>query len=182
MRKTNYNRMKLLEDNIIRLRPLEPEDLELLYKWENDASLWTLGGTVSPYSYYILKEYISASYKDIYEQGQLRLMITLQGSNTCVGMIDLYDFNPHNSRAGIGILIDTDHQKKGYARNAVKLMTDYAFLFLKLHQLYAHIPVANTPSINLFTHCGFKESGILYDWNSVIDGFSDISVMQLIKS
>lgn len=173
--------MKLLEDNTICLRPLEPEDLELLYKWENDASLWTLGGTVSPYSYYVLKEYISESYKNIYEQGQQRLMITLKTSGECVGMIDLYDFNPHNSRAGVGILIDTDFRGKGYAGNALKLIKDYAFLFLKLHQLYAHIPVKNIPSIKLFTSCGFKESGILHDWNSVTDGFCDVSVMQLIK-
>lgn len=173
--------MKLLEDNQIRLRPLEPEDLELLYKWENDASLWTLGGTVSPYSYYILKEYISASYKDIYELGQLRLMITLKDSGESVGMVDLYDFNPHNSRAGVGILIDTNFQRKGYAKNAIQLIIDYAFLFLKLHQLYAHISVVNIPSIKLFTACNFKESGILRDWNSVTDGFCDVSVMQLIK-
>lgn len=174
--------MNLLEDNIICLRPLEPEDLELLYKWENDASLWTLGGTVSPYSYYILKEYISASHKDIYEQRQQRLMITLKDCGTTVGMIDLYDFDPHNSRAGVGILIDTNFQGKGYAGNAVKLIIDYAFLFLKLHQLYAHIPVGNIPSIKLFTACGFKESGILQDWNSVAEGFCPVSVMQLINN
>lgn len=173
--------MKLLENNRIRLRPLEPEDLELLYKWENDASLWTLGGTVSPYSYYILKEYISESYKDIYEQKQQRLMITLKESEETVGMIDLYDFDPHNSRAGVGILIDTGFQGKGYAGGAVKLITDYAFLFLKLHQLYAHIPIENIPSIKLFTTCGFKESGILHDWNSVADGYCDVSVMQLMS-
>ena len=174
--------MKLLEDDIIRLRPLEPEDLELLYKWENDASLWTLGGTVSPYSYYILKEYISESHKNIYEQKQQRLMICLKDSGQSVGMIDLYDFDPHNSRAGVGILIDTDFQGKGYAGYAVKLIIDYAFLFLKLHQLYAHIPIGNTPSRKLFSSCGFKDSGILRDWNSVSEGFSDVCIMQLINA
>lgn len=173
--------MKLLEDDRIHLRPLEPEDLELLYKWENDATLWTLGGTVSPYSYYILKEYISASHKDIYEQRQQRLMITLKDDGTTVGMIDLYDFDPHNSRAGVGILIDANYQGKGYAGNAVKLITEYAFSFLKLHQLYVHIPVENIPSIKLFTACGFKASGILRDWNSVAKGFCHVSIMQLIN-
>jgi len=174
--------MKLLEDNKILLRPLEPEDLELLYKWENDTSLWKAGSTVSPYSYYILKEYISESHKNIYEQGQQRLMITLKDSGESVGMIDLYDFNPHNSRAGVGILIDSGFQRKGYARNALKLLTNYAFRFLKLHQLYAYISVENIPSIKLFTACGFKNSGILQDWNSVTDGFSDVSIMQLMNT
>ncbi|MDD4516628.1 GNAT family N-acetyltransferase [Massilibacteroides sp.] len=174
--------MKLLENTTICLRPLEPEDLELLYKWENDASLWTLGGTVSPYSYYILKEYIAESYKDIYEQKQQRLMITLNESGKTIGMIDLYDFDPHNSRAGVGILIDTDFQGKGYAGQAVKLIIDYSFSFLKLHQLYVHIPTDNITSKKLFTSCGFKESGIVKDWNSVSEGFSDVCIMQLINS
>lgn len=174
--------MKLLEDNIIRLRPLEPEDLELLYKWENDASLWTLGGTVSPYSYYILKEYISESHKNIYEQKQQRLMITLNGNGQTVGMIDLYDFEPHNSRAGVGILIDSNFQGKGYAGNAVNLIINYAFSFLKLHQLYVHIPIENTPSRKLFSSCGFKDSGILRDWNSVSGGFCDVCIMQLLNA
>lgn len=173
--------MKLLENERISLRPLEPEDLELLYKWENDASLWDLGGTVSPYSYYILKEYIAGSYKNIYEQKQLRLMIIVKETGQPIGMIDLYDFDPHNSRAGIGILIDALYQGNGYAKDAIKLIADYGFLFLKLHQLYAHIPTDNTPSRQLFASCGFTESGILRDWNSVAGGFSDVVIMQLVR-
>jgi diamine N-acetyltransferase len=173
--------MKLLEDNYIRLRPLEPEDLELLYKWENDASLWTLGGTVSPYSYYILKKYISESHKNIYEQRQQRLMIVCKEDAQTVGMVDLYDFDPHNSRAGVGILIDAKYQGKGYAGKAVNLIINYAFSFLKLHQLYVHIPVDNTISRKLFTSCGFEDSGILREWNSVLEGYSDVCILQRIN-
>ncbi len=173
--------MKLLEDDRIHLRSLEPEDLDLLYKWENDSMLWSLGSTVSPYSYYILKEYIASSDKNIYEQRQLRLMISLKEYDETVGMIDLYDFDPHNRRAGIGILIDAEYQRLGYGKSAVRLIIDYAFHFLKLHQLYVHVPVENTASIKLFLACGFTESGILKDWNSVAEGFRAVSVMQLIQ-
>jgi len=174
--------MKLLEDNNIHLSPLEPEDLELLYKWENDSSLWTLGSTVSPYSYYILKEYISESHKNIYEQKQQRLMIRLNDNNQAVGMIDLYEFDPHNGRAGLGILIDSDFQRKGYAGSAVRLIIDYAFSFLKLHQLYVHVPKENIASKRLFSSCGFEDSGILFDWNSVSSGYTDVYIMQLINN
>ena len=62
-----------LENENIRLRALEPEDLEILYKWENDTSIWQVGCTTEPYSRYILKEYIAYSDKTIYEKKQLRL-------------------------------------------------------------------------------------------------------------
>ena len=40
---------KLLENSNIRLRAPEPEDLEILYKWENDTSLWEYGASITPY-------------------------------------------------------------------------------------------------------------------------------------
>lgn len=49
----------LLSNDRVRLRALEPEDLELLYRWENDPELWEVGNTLAPYSRYILKEYIA---------------------------------------------------------------------------------------------------------------------------
>ena len=57
----------------IMLRALEPEDLELLYEWENNEIYWTLSNTVAPFSKFILKRYLENSHKNIYETGQLRL-------------------------------------------------------------------------------------------------------------
>lgn len=168
--------MKLLENDLLRLRAPEPEDLEMLYRWENDTSLWELGSTLSPFSRYVLKQYISESKNDIYEHKQLRLIIELKETRAAVGTIDLYDFDPHHRRAGIGILIDAAHQRKGYAKNALKLIFDYAFSFLNLHQLYATIPVTNTPSLCLFEQCGFETMGILKDWLFTTHGFTDVRI------
>ena len=33
----------------IRLRALEPEDLDLFYKWENDSSIWKIAKLISPF-------------------------------------------------------------------------------------------------------------------------------------
>ena len=50
----------------IRLRAIEPEDLDLLYQIENDRSLWNVGATNVPYSRYTLHDYIATSNDDIY--------------------------------------------------------------------------------------------------------------------
>ena len=63
----------LLSNDRVRLRALEPEDLELLYRWENDPELWEVGNTLAPYSRYILKEYIAGSDRSIYEGFQVRI-------------------------------------------------------------------------------------------------------------
>lgn len=174
--------MAQLENEYVRLRALEPEDLELLYHWENNPSLWNIGNTLSPYSRYILKKYIMESHHSIYELKQLRLMVDACSTGATVGMVDLYDFDPHHARAGLGILVDPLYQGNGFAIHALNLMLDYAFSFLKLHQLYAYIPVKNESSKTLFTRCGFTVTGILTDWISTVDGYSDVLVMQRIHT
>ena len=167
----------MLENNTIRLRAPEPEDLDMLYRWENDPAMWEIGSTLSPYSRYALKQYIADAGKDIYERKQLRLMIELKETNTAIGTIDLYDFDPHHRRAGVGILIENAHQRKGYAKNALKLLSHYAFSIIKIHQLYAYIPVTNMPSLHLFKQCGFETMGILKDWLLTANGYTGVAVV-----
>ena len=78
----------------INLRAVEPEDLELLYTWENDNKYWVISNTVTPFSRYTLKRYIENSHKNIYVNGQLRLMIDHIKSETTIGTIDIFDFDP----------------------------------------------------------------------------------------
>lgn len=170
----------LLECKNIKLRAPEPEDLDVLYKWENDTTLWSLGCTLIPYSRYDLKQYIASS-KDLYESKQLRLVIEVAPAMEAVGTIDLYDFDPYHRRAAVGIMIDRDHQKKGLAGDALSLLCRYAFSFLKLHQLYAYIPVDNEPSKRLFFRCEFKKVGILSGWQQTDEGYKDVLLVNLIS-
>ena len=132
-----------LECGKIRLRPLEPEDLELLYKWENDLQIWKVSNTLAPFSKFILKQYIQESHRDIFESKQLRLIIETSDKEA-VGAIDLFDFDPYHQRAGIGILIHSEKDRgQGYASDAIKLMARYSQEVLGLHQIYANITVDN---------------------------------------
>ncbi|MCL2650569.1 MAG: GNAT family N-acetyltransferase [Candidatus Azobacteroides sp.] len=174
------NIMAYLENDLIKLRALEPEDLDILYKWENDADLWKCGATIAPYSKYALKEYIADSRLDIFQSRQLRLMIIWKENNDPAGTIDLYDFDPVNLRAGIGILIDSAYRGKGIGKQALDLMKDYAFDFLLVRQLYAHVPKQNEISLKLFSKAGYSNTACLKEWIKTNNGFEDIYVMQLI--
>lgn len=174
--------MALLENSEIRLRALEPEDLEWVYRWENNPDLWQVGATLAPFSRYVLKEYIAASHRDIFDLKQLRLMVELRATGVAAGMVDLFDFDPHHRRAAVGILVDSAYRKDGVATGAVKLLAEYAFSFLRMHQLYAHVPVGNEASKALFARCGFVVTGVLSDWLAVADGYEDVLVMQRVSS
>src|SRR4030042_3324224 len=96
----------------IRLRALEPEDLELLYEWENNNSYWIISNTVTPFSKYTLKRYLRNSHKNIYETGQLRLMIDHISDKVTIGTIDIFDFDAFHNRAGLGILIANEEFRR----------------------------------------------------------------------
>ena len=74
----------------VRLRAMEPEDLDMLYHIENDRSLWNVSATNVPYSRYALHNYIADAKNDIYIDGQVRLIIENEQQET-VGVIDLVD-------------------------------------------------------------------------------------------
>jgi len=166
----------------VRLRAIEPEDLELLYNWENNNSWWIISNTVAPFSKYTLKRYIRNSHKSIYETGQLRLMIDLISGNQTIGTIDIFDFDPFHNRAGIGILIAQEEQRrKGYASMALKCLTDYCFRTLQLHQLWCNILANNSESIELFQKLGFVQIGIKKEWVKTADGYLDEYMFQLVN-
>lgn len=172
----------LLKNKDIVLRAVEPEDLEILYRWENSTVLWYHGNTVAPYSKLVLRQYINDSLEmDIYQSKQLRLMIDLVEEKATIGTIDLYDIDAHNRRAGIGILIDDDYRRRGFAKQALELMSNYAFDFLYLHQIYAYIAQSNTNSISLFEKAGYQSVGILKDWLQRGEEFEDVYLSQLLN-
>ncbi len=157
--------MVTLQGKQIYLRALEPTDLEFLYGLENDENLWEVSNTTSPFSKYILTQYLENSHKDIYEAKQLRLVICILETKLPIGCIDLYDFEPKHSRAGVGIIISSEENKqKGFASEALQLLCNYAFTQLNLHQLYAGITEENIASIHLFEGLNFIKTGTKKDW------------------
>ena len=172
----------ILESDGVRLRAVEPEDLELLYKWENEEADWKQSNTLVPYSRYILKRYIAYSHRPLFETGQLRLMIDVMPEKRTVGTVDLYDFDHFHMRAGIGILIaDPAERQKGYASAALKCIIRYAFETIGLHQLWCSIIEGNNESMNLFRHHGFEPCATRREWIKTTGGFLTEYSYQLIN-
>lgn len=175
--------MHYLENTIIRLRAPEITDLDLLYNWENNTELWHVGDTLAPFSRLILKKYLETAHLDIYEARQLRLMIDVIDNKQTIGAIDLFDFDPNHSRAGIGILVaENSNRQKGYAKQALVLTITYCFEVLGLHQLYCNIGYNNKVSLQLFKKCGFQLIGLKKQWVRNLNTYTDEYMLQLINN
>lgn len=174
--------MLTLKGESVYLRALEPNDLEFLYEVENNESIWEVSNTQTPYSRFLIKQYLKNAHQDIYEAKQLRLAICKDHNFPAIGLIDLFDFDPKNNRAGVGIMIQNQQDRNsGIGSEALGLLIRYAFRKLNLHQLYANINPENKPSVSLFTTFGFEEIGTKKQWNLVEGKYKDETLFQLIN-
>jgi diamine N-acetyltransferase len=174
--------MVTLHGDTIYLRALEPEDLDFIYALENNEAMWEVSNTQTPYSRFLIRQYLENAHQDIYEAKQLRLAICKNNTFDAIGLIDLFDFDPANGRAGVGIIInDTSNRNKGTGKEALSLLIAYAFRQLGLHQLYANIGTGNDASISLFTTFGFQCIGIKKEWIKRDGNYTDEAIYQLIN-
>jgi diamine N-acetyltransferase len=173
----------LLKNDHIFLRAVEPEDAEVIYRWENNTTNWQVSNTLVPFSMHTIKQYALNASQDIFENKQLRLMIISRKENKPIGAIDLFDYDPFHLRAGVGILInDQENQGKGFAQEALTVLKRYAFEYLHLKQLYCSIGADNTKSQHLFEKLGFKKCGTRKDWLKSIDGWIDEHFYQCLNN
>lgn len=159
------------------------EDLDMLFKWENNREIWQVSNTHSPYTLDEIRQHIKDSAMTVFESGQARFIICLAEDSKPIGTIDLFDFDHYNSRIGVGVLIaDESNRRKGYARMSVDAIIDYCFKRLHLHQVYCNILADNKASIALFEGAGFNCSGIKREWVLTENGYRDELIYQLIAT
>ncbi len=183
----------ILEGDLIRLRAVEPEDVEVLHVWENDPAVWLVSGTTEPFSREQILRFVERQLKgeDLFRTGQLRLMIECRevrhdqdngrSSRRTVGTMDLFEYDPLHGRAGIGILIHgEENRRRGYARDAVEVLCRYARERLRMHQLWCNVGADNRASLGLFRKAGFQKAGIKRDWLWTPDGYRDEILLQKI--
>ena len=171
-----------IEGVICRLRALEPQDIDVMYGWENNTDLWRVSGTMAPFSRHSLMRFIEEQQYDIYASRQQRLMIEadVDGEARAVGAIDLFDFDPQNLRAGVGIVISAEYRQAGYAKDALRTLATYVKEVLHMHQLWCSIGADNDASIRLFRGAGFVECGRRREWILTSEGAMDEILMQKI--
>ena len=168
-----------IQNDTIALRCAEPEDAPLIYRWENDRSVWRVSGTLAPYSLFHIEQFLLSN-NDLNSQKQLRLMIDLCSTRESIGCIDIYDYDAINGRAGLGVLIDKDYRQQGYAKVALALCIDYLFHDLLLHQVFCSIDERNVESQQLFLGQGFELVGRRKEWLKTAEGYLDVLEYQLL--
>jgi diamine N-acetyltransferase len=142
------------------LRPALLSDANTILKWENDPELWRFTETAGPFTQSDIVHFIQES-NNLWQNGQLRLIIVEKESETTLGALDLFEFSAHRKKAGLGILIgDKNKRQKGFAHDALIALVRTGLSDMKIETLECIIYPDNVPSIRLFERCGFKPVGL----------------------
>ena len=169
-----------ISEGNVSIKIAEPEDAALIYQWENDRTLWRVSETTCPTSLFQIEQFLLGN-GDLVSNRQQRLMVCLKDVDRPIGCIDLFDYDPINSRVGIGVLIEEGYRGKGFATMGLRLCLDYLFNNLLVHQAHCIVDVTNQESLGLFKKLGFEEGGRRKDWIKTPEGYLDVVFLQIIN-
>ncbi|MDU4938089.1 MAG: GNAT family protein [Clostridium sp.] len=124
------------------------------------------------YTYEVQKNILSDSYRQFLNGTAVDLGIFKD--DYLIGKLKLSNIVYGIFKSGIlGYSIDKDEQGKGYMKEAVNLVVNYAFEDLDLHRVEASALVDNEPSKHVLIGCGFTELGINKKYLYINGGWKD---------
>ena len=161
-------------DNLILRTPLL-SDFDDLLSWENDLKNNQYTDVPVFYTPSQIEDFLNSDH-DLLLQNQIRYIIELNSS--AVGCIDLYDYDVVNSRAGVGIYVDSNFRNKGIASKSLELLKSISIEKYLISNLYADIMSGNRSSIKIFEKANFIKNGIKSNWIRTENSFEDVLFYQ----
>ena len=161
------------------LRPLEKDDLPVLRTWNNDAEIRALTGEVTPLSTVGAEQYFERLASD---PGRIWFAVVLRENDRIIGEAGLLRiFSPWRT-ADLSIIIgDKFCWGKGYGRETILLLMDYAFGALALHRLAIGVVGFNERALKFYEKMGFKREGIQRDGYFHNHQFSDFVMLSILE-
>jgi RimJ/RimL family protein N-acetyltransferase len=149
----------MLTGQKVTLRALRREDLERLCQFNNDVEVELSGGGDPPIPQSLAR--LQAEFdSNVGKGGRDGTTWAIEADGLCIGQCALFGFDDVARHCGLGITIgDKTYWGKGYGRDAVRLMLDYAFRLRNLNRVWLSVLGNNERAIRAYTACGFVVEG-----------------------
>lgn len=171
----------MLNGSVAFLRTPDMSDVQFMLDIENDERYWHLSGNTSPYCAEDIEKFVKESSSNLEADRQLRLVIIDIATKKRAGLIDVFDYDPLHKRAGIGIFLMEEFRGKGLAADSLRVLIQYLFKIMQLHQLWCNVLVENSDSMKLFLSAGFEQTCVKREWIFHDNQFHDEATLQLIN-
>jgi RimJ/RimL family protein N-acetyltransferase len=141
------------------LGPPARSQLPLLERWENDLALSVLTGDVTrPLSREAIEQHLGWVFKPA--DDQLAFVVYERVTRRPIGLTGLDHIDRVHRTAEFGIgLGEPDCLGKGYGTEATRLVLDYAFTLMGLHNVWLRVFAYNERAIRAYRRAGFTEIG-----------------------
>jgi RimJ/RimL family protein N-acetyltransferase len=170
----------MLKATEIRLAALTMADAPQLYAWINDREQVLFNAPYRPVSEPQHLEWLASITT---RPDTVIFGIRTAKHDTLVGSCQLHSINRVHRTAELQIRIgETAARGKGYGKEAVQLLLDFAFSDLNLHRVFVHVFADNTPAIRLYESTGFKREGELREAAFIDGNYVDVLVMGVLES
>jgi UDP-4-amino-4,6-dideoxy-N-acetyl-beta-L-altrosamine N-acetyltransferase len=149
----------MLKGEKVILRPLKLDDWHKTIIWRNDINIKKLA-MMHPFPITEMNEI--EWYEGLLKSKSDRTIYfaVADKNDEPVGFIFLNNINRTNRNCYLGIVIgDTNNQGKGYGKDALITLLNYAFKNLNLKKVSVEVVETNINAIKLYKTIGFKEEG-----------------------
>jgi len=151
----------MLRGEKVVLRAMGREDLQRQWAFNNDVAFELLGRG-DPWEPQSL-ERLQAHFDENLSKGERDgTDFAIEAEGTYIGSCGLFRFDGTGHTAGLRIGIgDLAYQGRGYGRDAVRVLLDYAFRLRNLRKVWLNVNGDNARAIHVYCACGFVEEGRL---------------------
>ncbi|MCX7877168.1 MAG: GNAT family N-acetyltransferase [Ignavibacteria bacterium] len=162
----------------ISLKPFEKEDISLVASWNNNEDINSTMLSRFPVSIYEQEKWYE---KTINDRSKKKLIIEINESGEKAGMASLFNIDSKNLSAEVGVYLDPAYHGKGYAKEAIIMLSRFAFHELNMHKLYASVIEFNEASVKVFESAGFSKEYIKKEAVFTNGKFYDVQYLCLFK-
>lgn len=142
-----------LSGHAVRLRPVEPADVELIHSWYVDADTARLAGE-RPRSLAARQRRFESDPSG-HGTYHYAFMIERLDDERPVGRIDLFEIDHVNGSASFGITVATAERGKGHGRDAIEILLRFGFEELRLERIWLDTDSENAVAQGLYASLGF---------------------------
>ncbi len=172
-------KVKFLQGKLVYLRPLTSADLPQLAVWFNDPELRGQTGEVFPTDAAGMEEFLARVHTD---KERVWFGIALQENDRLIGETGLLRMFPAWRTTDLSIIVGDDSVRgKGYGREAMELLLDYAFGYLNFHRVAIGVVGSNQSAIRFYERAGFKREGVQRDGYFYDHKYQDFVMMSLLE-
>ena len=138
------------------LSPINVDDIVIYTKWMNDCEI---ANNLSNYRQMISLNSEKGFLEKLSSEGHNYAIVLLEG-DFLIGNIGFADIDHLNRRATVGIFIgEPVNRSKGYGSEAMRLLLEFGFKTLNLHNIMLYVHADNERAINSYVKAGFREFG-----------------------